>query len=482
MANSQSSTTVLNPTITSADVADYNTRLQNILGGNALSSNLSPSSISSSLYPTTPKPAAPVTPIYPTPDGKPIPTATPAPAPTGAPAVAPTGGTYKVVAGDSLSKIAAKNGMTLSQLLALNPDYKANPNLVQIGASINLGGSAAPVNNGSAPTGSPTGTPTGGTPNAPVQTDQQKADALAAAAGKAGLSVSEYQAILDRGITVSKEESDKIKQDLGIPALETAVFAKPSKTSEQLFTEAYATSGLADLKTKIAALDDQIAKERGLLSDATGAINENPFLTETSRVGRGKRVLDQAEQKINNLIAQKTSYTDLYTNGIKEINDSILRQQNDFKLSNDMSVAQLNYLVAKADKEVAMLKDKKTTASNNSLKAYLDSVASGKAPTTIGNSESGFYKYDQTTGKFIQVIAPSALSQAQTEKAKADAANGGDSGAFKPTADQKALVGRFANSTEGAALGFTAADKARLYTDPNFFYWALQKASEAGFY
>ena len=44
---------------------------------------------------------------------------------------------YVVKAGDTLSKIAARNGMTLAQLLQLNPSIK-NPNKISVGDKINL--------------------------------------------------------------------------------------------------------------------------------------------------------------------------------------------------------------------------------------------------------------------------------------------------------------------------------------------------------
>ena len=45
--------------------------------------------------------------------------------------------TYKVKKGDTLSGIAARNGLTLDQLLALNPQIK-NPNLIHTGDEITL--------------------------------------------------------------------------------------------------------------------------------------------------------------------------------------------------------------------------------------------------------------------------------------------------------------------------------------------------------
>jgi hypothetical protein len=47
---------------------------------------------------------------------------------------------YTVVKGDTLSKIAKANGLTLAELLELNPAYKENPNVVSIGAEITISG------------------------------------------------------------------------------------------------------------------------------------------------------------------------------------------------------------------------------------------------------------------------------------------------------------------------------------------------------
>lgn len=72
-------------------------------------------------------------PVPPTAPG--TPTATPTPAPAPASANKPD---YSVQGGDTLGAVAARNGMSLTQLLELNPEYKANPNAVQIGAKLKL--------------------------------------------------------------------------------------------------------------------------------------------------------------------------------------------------------------------------------------------------------------------------------------------------------------------------------------------------------
>lgn len=53
---------------------------------------------------------------------------------------ASTGGIHTVAGGDTLSSIATKNGMSLNQLLDLNPQYRVNPNLIKPGESVNISG------------------------------------------------------------------------------------------------------------------------------------------------------------------------------------------------------------------------------------------------------------------------------------------------------------------------------------------------------
>ncbi len=69
--------------------------------------------------------------------------ATPAITPKAAPTPAPTSGGYTVKSGDTLSAIAAKNGISLATLLQNNSQFAANPNLIRPGQTVNLGGAPA---------------------------------------------------------------------------------------------------------------------------------------------------------------------------------------------------------------------------------------------------------------------------------------------------------------------------------------------------
>ena len=398
------------------------------------------------------------------------------------PRATPTGGgSYVVVAGDSLTKIASRNGMTVQQLQQLNPDI-TNPNMIRVGQAIKLGGGQAPAGPTYGPVQSESHTPQGpvsqGAPayqqNTPSgqygQPNQGAGDSndLARKAGEAGLSVQEYQNLMDGQNSVSKEETDRIAKELGITALEGEVFKKPKESTQKVFDSAYKSAGLSDIKGKIQKITDDIDKDRADLTEAIGAIDENPFLTETSRVGRGKRVLDQAESIINNKLAQAKTLQDLYDAGIGEITKMIERDASDFGRDQLIDQAKLNYLVKKAEIEANQLQD--TRANDPTATAtYLSSRAGsgGTAPEVVGNADTGYYTYDQTTKKFVQVISAADKTTAET---------------FKPTAEQQGLVGRYLSTAEAKAAGATSSDLKKAMEDPAFFYYILQLASDAGIY
>jgi len=367
---------------------------------------------------------------------------------------------YSVVAGDSLSKIASKNGMTLQQLLALNPEIQ-NANMVRVGQTIKLGGNTSNVNNNM-----------GGGNNAPVVDNvalkNQQNEDIAKKAGEAGLSVAEYTNLMNASNTPTKEESDRLAKELGITDLEGKVFAKPADNTQEIYDNAYKESGLATLKSQIDKINKEIEKDRADLEEATATIDENPFLTEASRVGRGKRVLDQAETKINNKLKQIETLQSTYNTGIDEINALITRNTNDFGTNQAIDTAKLNYLTAKAEKQA-----EQTTAgaTAKNVGKYLSSKSASAEPNVIGSAEMGYYKWDTTTRKFVQVLSPKKSSSDET---------------FKPSAEQKALVGRFLSTADGKALMgssvLTNSDISAIYADPTLFYSLLQKASESGIY
>src|SRR5437016_1912522 len=84
--------------------------------------------------------------------------------------------TYTIKAGDNLSKIAKRNGVSLSQLLKANPKI-SNPNKIRVGQVINLPNGAPSTNNTkplpskvvpATPTATPAATAAAPAPGAPA--------------------------------------------------------------------------------------------------------------------------------------------------------------------------------------------------------------------------------------------------------------------------------------------------------------------------
>ena len=85
--------------------------------------------------------------------------------------------TYTVKPGDTLSKIASRNGLSLAQLLQANPQIK-DPNRISVGDPINLPGDAS-------------GVPAGSTENTQPLPSPVKPAATAAAAGALGAALAD---------------------------------------------------------------------------------------------------------------------------------------------------------------------------------------------------------------------------------------------------------------------------------------------------
>ena len=172
-------------------------------------------------------------------------------------------------------------------------------------------------------------------------------------AGEKGVSFSDFKSILDAGSGGYNVDTTKINNDLGITDLESKLFTAPSKSTESIFNEAYATAGIDKVDQSIKDLMDQIATQRENLKSATDTINNNPFLSEKTRVGQGKLRLDQAENDINNKNNELTLLQNWRDKQIANIKDKILMSTNDFNTTQDLNAKKLDYLLKKRDTMVA---------------------------------------------------------------------------------------------------------------------------------
>lgn len=357
------------------------------------------------------------------------PTAPPAPAPKPAPIPAP------------------KPAIKPTVQPAVNPVQPAQPAAPQTFGFLN--GSQYDIN------GNPVAAPTNTPANQPFITDPSRA--LADAAAQAGLSVDDYIKLATNGSGLSQQEKDKVYSDYGITDLEKQVFTPPSKTTEQLYTEAYNMAGLADLKKRIADLDTQINSKRQKLTDAQGVVNENPWLSEASRIGRTKRLNDQVQADIGNLVDQREQLRELYNTGIGEVNNLVTRSTTDFSNNQLLNTQKLAFLTDKAEKQITQKQTERANASLASLPAFLQAKAKAQKPDTIGTAETGYFRWNPTTGTFEQVIAPKtntledAYKLLQIQKLQQEIAGGGNPNELLSVGDAQTLGVPY-GTTKGQAL------------------------------
>jgi hypothetical protein len=238
------------------------------------------------------------------------------------------------------------------------------------------------------------------------QATQPQADPyqqFAQSAAQAGLGVEDYLKYITTG--VSTTERNNINAGLGIPDLYKQLFT-PAPATKDLYNKAYSQAGLGDLKASITAKLDEVNKIQSAYTNKAGNVNENPWLSEASRVGRLRVLDDKRLQEIGNLNSQLQSMQDLYNNGVNEVNSVVSRNTQDFSNTQQANALKLTYLQQQAEQQLQDLKDMKTKAAYKYLPDYLKSKAAALKPDTIGSNETGFYRWNPTTSTFEQVVAP----------------------------------------------------------------------------
>lgn len=239
-------------------------------------------------------------------------------------------------------------------------------------------------------------------------------DALAKSAGAAGLSVADYQKLISESAAVTPEQKAKIYSDLGIPAVQTAAYAPPDKSTEQLYNDAYGAAGLGDLKTKISGLDDTINDKKTKLNAALGTVNENPWLDEATRVGRTGQLQTLANADINNAIAEQASYQKLYDQGVTEVNGVVTRHTADYQTNQTLAQAHLADLQKQADAAVTAAQTANSAKLDRYAPDYLAAAANSKAPDTVQAKDGTIYQWDKTTGQFTQIKGPNSSTGTDT--------------------------------------------------------------------
>src|ERR1035437_493213 len=231
---------------------------------------------------------------------------------------------------------------------------------------------------------------------------------LATNAGLSGASTDDFLKMLGSQTAITPQERASIYQQLGIPDLAASAFAAPSQSTTQVLNDAYSAASLSDVKQQIMTLNDQINKARTDLTTATGSVNENPWLSEASRVGRLGTLQSQAQSTIGNLIDQQTQYKDLYAQGLNDINGMVTRHTTDFTTNQTLNAQKLTYLVQQAEGISTATQAQKTAQLARYMPDYLAAKTQAATPATVQFPNGASYSYDKTTGQWHQPPQPQA--------------------------------------------------------------------------
>jgi hypothetical protein len=226
---------------------------------------------------------------------------------------------------------------------------------------------------------------------------------LGSEAGLAQLSPNDLLSLLGSQTALSSDERNQIYADLGIPGAVSAAFAPPTQSTQDVYQQGYDAAGLGDVKTQILALNDQISKAREDLTTATGNLNENPFLSEASRVGRLQRLQEDANSEITNLVNQQGQLQSVYANGLTELNNLVTRHTNDFTTNQQTNQQKLTYLLQQAETNITAAQNAKIA---RYLPDYLASKAQATPPTVVNTPNGGSFYFDKNQGKLVELTPP----------------------------------------------------------------------------
>lgn len=222
-------------------------------------------------------------------------------------------------------------------------------------------GEEKPVGTGTIGTGGEAGaggtiTPTGTLPLTGNEKTDKSIQALAISAGKAGLSLKDFMdTILPSVSQPTADESEAIRNKLGIPNLIDETFGRPPQETVEKYRELYDLSGLNTVKEDIKRVNDEITQKRNDLVKATGELKSNPWISQGTRRGRLADLQQLAYADINNSLKEKEQYLSLYDAGVDEIEAEIARVISDDKAGKEATIEELNFLLTEAEREEELI-------------------------------------------------------------------------------------------------------------------------------
>lgn len=272
---------------------------------------------------------------------------------------------------------------------------KSITGLADPSSGVRLMSSAAPA---PAPAASPTTAPT-------INYGQAAQDA-----GAAGLGVKDYETLLGPTPEEQKAAQDTIAKQFGYEnadAFFKDAFAKPSKTTEQFYNDAYNAAGLPDLVS-------QISGKKNSLASALNTVNDNPWYDEAFRRGEAARLQNLANADISNLEKD-------YQLRLGHVHDLVTQHSADLGQEDKVRQARLSYLQTAA--KAAAESTAQSRASSN-LSSYLKGKQSTQKPQTVtAPTTSNVYSYDPVTGGFKLVQGAQTKPTTPKKSAPSDPAS-----------------------------------------------------------
>jgi hypothetical protein len=231
---------------------------------------------------------------------------------------------------------------------------------------------------------------------------------LAKKAGAAGLGLEDVTKLLG-GNGLSAEDQAKIRTDLGIDALESKAFT-PAPSTEKLFTDAFAAAGLSDIKKRREAIAAELKVKKDEKNKRMLAVNENPWLSEASRLTNVANTNNFFAGDIGNLQDEDLRLGELYTTGLNEVNNLVSRYSTDFANQQAINTAQLNYLLDKADKTISAREKEQASKVARYFPEFLSAKSKSTAPDTITTGDGSTFQWDKDKGQFVRLSGPKPTS------------------------------------------------------------------------
>lgn len=218
-------------------------------------------------------------------------------------------------------------------------------------------------------------------------------------AGAAGLGASDFMQLISGMNQLTPEDRQNVYSGLGYDQALQAAFAQPSKTSQQIFDEAFSQAGLGDIKKKFEDVQAQYNAKQQELNERLNVINENPWKSEATRIGAIAREKEFYDQTLSNLQAQAQQFADQYNQGLAQVADVVNRTTGEFDKNQNLALTKLQYLEDKAQQGIKDLETQQQSKLARYFPEYLQGL--GSKPGEPVKLSAGETLFDPSTGKVI---------------------------------------------------------------------------------